>query len=201
MYRLSLVMSTSEKILNEIFDDSRWVQKILIGGLLSFIPIVNLFVFGYITRYAHSVGATHSYKLPEWDDWGTLLKEGLHFFIVSLLYFLMPLGIAMIFAMILGVISLGLLCWLPVSIVYFASPPIILAVIHRLDGKMNWKVLINLGAHLEVYAATWKRFIFPTLALIGLQVFAFPLFGFTFFLGFVPYTAYATHIFTSRVEL
>jgi len=60
-----------------MFDDSEWLKKLAIGGLLallSIIPVVNIFtwlvVVGYYVRTIKNVAASRSMPLPEWDDWG-----------------------------------------------------------------------------------------------------------------------------------
>jgi len=64
--------------------------KVVIGGLLSLIPIVNLFTFGYFYRLMQNILAG-DYRLPEWDDWGEKFVTGLQVFLIGLLYFLIPL--------------------------------------------------------------------------------------------------------------
>lgn len=74
-----------------VFDDARWLPKILIGGLmeLASIFIVGIFfVMGYNAQLARNVIAGQQHPLPEWDDLGTLFVEGLRLFAVILVYVL-----------------------------------------------------------------------------------------------------------------
>jgi hypothetical protein len=60
-----------------VFDDEDWVQKLLIGGILSFIPIVNLVVLGYGLRVLKNVAEGVEKPLPAWDDFGDYFVKGL----------------------------------------------------------------------------------------------------------------------------
>ena len=77
------------KPLTFVFDDPRWVQKILIGGLFviaSFILIGVFFIFGYMARLARNVIRGDQFPLPEWDDLGEYFGEGVKLFLVGLIY-------------------------------------------------------------------------------------------------------------------
>jgi uncharacterized membrane protein len=63
---------------NYVFLDPNWVKKMLIGGLLSLIPIFGtLIVVGYWIRIATNVANNHELPLPEWDDFGGDFMRGL----------------------------------------------------------------------------------------------------------------------------
>jgi len=59
-----------------VFDDEQWVQKLLIGGILSMIPIVNLVVIGYALRLVKNVASGVEKPLPQWDDFGDYFVKG-----------------------------------------------------------------------------------------------------------------------------
>jgi hypothetical protein len=60
-----------------VFDDEEWMQKILIGGILSLIPIVNLVTVGYGLRVLKNVAEGAEKPLPKWDDFGDFFGKGL----------------------------------------------------------------------------------------------------------------------------
>jgi len=62
-------------------------KKLLIGIVLSIIPIVNLIALGYVLENTKSV-MKKSYKLTEWGHWGDLFVKGLLFAVISLVYFI-----------------------------------------------------------------------------------------------------------------
>jgi hypothetical protein len=72
-----------------VFDDPRWLQKILIGGLFylaGFLLIGWFFILGYVARTARNVIAGSPTPLPEWDDLGDFFNEGLRLVGVALVY-------------------------------------------------------------------------------------------------------------------
>jgi hypothetical protein len=88
------------------FQDERWLQKVLIGGLFyiaAFFLVGVFFIMGYCARLARNVIAGVERPLPEWDDLGTYFTDGVKLFCVMLLYavpfiaiicaFLIPAGI------------------------------------------------------------------------------------------------------------
>lgn len=70
--------------------DSEWIKKILIGGILLLIPIVNFIVIGY---YIKTVKSTIETKpgIPAWDDLGSMFIKGLIVIIINIIYMIIPL--------------------------------------------------------------------------------------------------------------
>jgi hypothetical protein len=82
------------------FEDPRWVQKILLGGvfmLASIFIIGAFFVYGYLARLTRNVIAGVQHPLPEWDELGEYFSEGLRLFCVVLVYTLPLIVLVMIF--------------------------------------------------------------------------------------------------------
>jgi hypothetical protein len=83
-----------------IFEDPRWVTKILIGGLFyiaSMFLIGVFFVLGYCARLARNVVAGVEHPLPEWDDLGEYFGEGLRLFGVICVFIIPLIMLALIF--------------------------------------------------------------------------------------------------------
>jgi Protein of unknown function (DUF4013) len=77
------------KPLTFVFDDPRWVQKVLIGGLFviaSFFIIGVFFLLGYLAQLARNVIRGDQHPLPEWDDLGKFFGEGAKLLVVGLIY-------------------------------------------------------------------------------------------------------------------
>ncbi|MFO7919096.1 MAG: DUF4013 domain-containing protein [Anaerolineae bacterium] len=94
-----------------MFDDEKWVEKLVIGGLLvlaSIIPVVNLFtglvVVGYTLRILRRVSRGEELPLPQWDDWGGDWVRGLMVALGSLIYAL-PILILTGFSSVIGAIG------------------------------------------------------------------------------------------------
>ncbi len=104
------------KSLSFVFEDRRWLEKTLIGGLillgtlvLSW-TIIGLFVgagllYGYMVELVRNVRRHEPYPLPEWDNWGDKIVLGLKYGIVYLVWSLPLLVIwlpLIIFAILVG---------------------------------------------------------------------------------------------------
>jgi len=76
------------KAFSYVFEDERWISKVLIGGLLIWIPIVNFAVFGYMIQVARNVAQGNSRPLPEWGEFGDHFMRGLYVVVIYLVYFL-----------------------------------------------------------------------------------------------------------------
>ncbi len=86
--------------------DSEWIKKVLIGGILLLIPILNFVCTGYYLKVIKgSIEGRNN--MPEWDDWGDLFIKGISVLIISLAYSIIP--IILISIIILIVSSSGLL--------------------------------------------------------------------------------------------
>jgi len=100
------------KAFSYVFEDERWLTKVLIGGLIAiglFIPIVNFvssfLLLGYLLSIASNVAQGNPRPLPEWTDFGDLLKRGLHAFLIYLVYFIPYLVIYGLFICLTGVMT------------------------------------------------------------------------------------------------
>jgi hypothetical protein len=73
------------------FQDSEWVKKVLLGGLIALIPIIGGFVvYGYALEVARRVYLDDPQPLPEWaEDFGGFLVRGF-IFSVALFIWLLP---------------------------------------------------------------------------------------------------------------
>ena len=72
-----------------------WVKKVLIGGILNIIPIVNFLSSGYNLKVMKK-GIEGNSEMPEWEDWGNLFVRGLIAFIITLVYLLIPIIVLLI---------------------------------------------------------------------------------------------------------
>lgn len=89
-----------------VFEDEDWVIKVLVGGLVNLVPIVNLAVAGYAVRTLRNVARREPRPLPDWRDLGDFFVEGAAVFVASLVYF-SPLIVLALLAAILGAVFVG----------------------------------------------------------------------------------------------
>jgi hypothetical protein len=71
-------------------DDEEWVVKIIIGIVLSIIPIINFFALGYTYRIFKKGVLNEELSLPEWDQWGELFIQGFLVFLIRFIYLFIP---------------------------------------------------------------------------------------------------------------
>ncbi|MBI3913446.1 MAG: DUF4013 domain-containing protein [Chloroflexi bacterium] len=76
------------KAFTHVLDDPKWIMKVLIGGVVSFIPIVNFAALGYALNTTRNVADSNPTPMPEWSDFGNHFMKGLYGFIGALVYFL-----------------------------------------------------------------------------------------------------------------
>lgn len=83
-------------------DDKQWLSKLLIGVLMSilaFLIVPALILQGYLVKVIRHVMGGNWDSLPEWYDWGKLLKDGFFVTVAQFIYtlpfiILMFLGMA-----------------------------------------------------------------------------------------------------------
>jgi hypothetical protein len=83
------------------------VSKLIIGILLSVVPIVQWIAFGFILECSGVGKAKESKDMPEWDNWGKLFSNGLLATTIQVIYFIPAIVVIVIGAgtMIIGMLS------------------------------------------------------------------------------------------------
>ncbi len=70
-----------------ITEDQNWFKKILVAGLVTFIPILgSITVLGWMLEIVRRVIAGESEVLPGWEDFSGFLTKGFQAFVASLAY-------------------------------------------------------------------------------------------------------------------
>ena len=69
-----------------MFEDQDWLKKILIGGVVNLIPIVNFASTGYFIEALRNTAEGRELPLPEWDDFGGKFMKGLMAGIAGFIY-------------------------------------------------------------------------------------------------------------------
>jgi len=81
------------KAVRFVFEDKQWISKLLIGvlmSLLAFFIIPGLILNGYVIKLVRQVMNGNRDTLPEWEDYGKLLRDGF-FVTVGELVWMLPL--------------------------------------------------------------------------------------------------------------
>jgi hypothetical protein len=159
--------------------------KLLIGGLLSFVPIVNVFAFGYLYRIAKSVRHSGQLSLPDWGDWAGLFTDGLKFAVVWGAYWLFPVVLAMGISWILALISLGALCNVFFLSSVLLATALFSAALYRYNTREDFKDLMDISLILRMTRMELSYLVLPLLFFVGLCVLMMPFYGFALFSGFL----------------
>ena len=95
------------------FQDPNWLKKILIGGLLSPLPVVNFLTWGYAYRiFVNGLNGAPELLLPEWRDWRVFFRVGFWIFLITLVYVvLIAFGVIAIISLTQGGVSGDLQTW------------------------------------------------------------------------------------------
>jgi hypothetical protein len=98
-----------------LFDDKKRVQKLLLGGLISLVPILNFVVGGYLIQVIKNIRDKFEYPLPEWgEEFGTKWVRGLLLYVILFIYMiplviLQMIPLMMMVLMMIPMISTGVL--------------------------------------------------------------------------------------------
>ncbi len=68
------------------FEDAKWFSKLLIGALISIVPILNIAWGGYTCEIIRRVSRQDPEPLAGWDDLGTKFMQGLVLVIAGFIY-------------------------------------------------------------------------------------------------------------------
>ncbi len=74
------------KALTYLFEDRRWLSKVLIGLAISLVPILNLAFSGYVIEIVRRMSREESEILPEWDNVEKRFIDGLLVTLAYLIY-------------------------------------------------------------------------------------------------------------------
>ncbi|MFP4540792.1 MAG: DUF4013 domain-containing protein [Opitutales bacterium] len=202
-------MPRIESLSREVWKDNEFRFKWVLGGVLGSIPLLNLLVLGYFLRYARQLRHGGDLHLPEWDNWGDLLLDGVRMLVLQLVFLGLPV--------LAGLIVSSLLSWLLTALYlgFFGSTVAWLfffgamglglllwsAALQRYLPSQDWGRVFDLPAVWGTALRMLPAMVVPTLCFWGLMFIGWPLLGFTFFLGFGPYVAYGTAAYMKRQQL
>lgn len=89
------------------FEDEKWVVKVLVGGILSAIPIATFLVGGYMIEAVRNIALGTADVLPEWDDWGQKFIRGVLSWLIDLVYNLPTILVGLCLGMALSITGEG----------------------------------------------------------------------------------------------
>lgn len=193
-------MPSFEALCGRLFVQAGWMPKMLWGGALTFIPVVNFLPFGYLMEYALRLSRSGDGEMPAWQDFSLLelFSSGCKLALLLLGYLILPVFLGWGVSEVLDLLTFGFLgvaAYLPMGIGAFAGMFFFLSAVRNYarDGLFSDAWRIREVATLAGQAS--RGLIFPILAFWGLCLLAFPLYGFAFFIGVLSLLAYSSALF------
>ena len=127
---------------------SGWIPKALWGGLLSFVPILNVLALGYLWNLPCGFdGLGNGNSRMAGSKFPNLFAEGLRAFLIFLAYVGIPLLAGWLLSEIVDFLTfdlLGIVSHFPLAIAGFLAPFLFLSAIHAYlsDGIYNdaWQI-------------------------------------------------------------
>jgi hypothetical protein len=179
-----------EEVFNRLIRLPGFWVKLLVGGLLSFVPIVNVFAFGYLYRLSRGVRQSGQPVLPEWRDWQGLFMDGLRFAVVWLAYWLLPILLGLMISWLMTLIFLGALANVFFLTVVLLSSVLFSSALYRYNMRKDFKDLLDVALILRMTWMELPRMIVPAFVFLGLLLLLFPFYGFALFGGFLMLITY-----------
>lgn len=164
--------------------------KLIIGGLLSFIPGINIFAFGYLYRFSRRVRKSGEINLADWSDWKGLFKDGLRFAVVWLCYWLLPLLVVLGVSSLLACLGLGALAYILFSAAFLIAPILFASALYRYLMRSDFKDLLDISLIIKMTYLEFPRFLLPSIAFSGICILLLPLYGLALFFAFLMLIAF-----------
>ncbi|MGC6424759.1 MAG: DUF4013 domain-containing protein [Lentimonas sp.] len=180
-----------EGVMRLIRQPGFWL-KLLIGGLLSFIPVVNFFAFGYLYRFSRAIRNSGQVTLLAWDDWQGLFMDGLRFAVVWHCYWLLPILLMAGLSWLLSAIGLGAVAYITLSVTFLISSILFCSALYRLQMCSDFKELLDVPLIVRMTYLGMPRFIIPAFVFLGVFAFSIPFYGFAVFFGFLMLIAHTS---------
>jgi hypothetical protein len=190
-------MPIFEEVANRLIKLPGLGVNFLIGGLLSFVPIVNVFAFGYLYRLSRAVRKSGQPALPAWNDWSGLFLDGLRFAVIWLVFWFLPILLASLIAWVMPFIYLGALTGIFFLTSVLLSTLLFSSALYRYNTRRNFKDLLDLMLIFRMTRMELPRLILPGFVFLGFLVLLQPFYGFAIFGGFLLLITYTSLRFRS----
>ena len=181
-----------EDIFMRLLRQPRIVISVVIGSVLAFIPIANLFAFGYLYRFAATIRGSGTLSLPEWSDWQGLFFDGMRFALIWLAFWCLPVASAWLVAAGFNQLGLSAIAYPLLSMVFAVASLLFCAALYRFQSRGDFTDLRDVALIWRMATVDWKSCIIPALVALGIIAFAKPLYGVVFFTGFLILIAFTS---------
>jgi len=181
------MVANIENAFKFVFKDKGWVVKVLVGGVISIIPVLNFIVFGYALKVLKDAKEGNPAVLPEWGDWAALFKSGFIVFIIGLAYGLIIFALWFVTTLInlIPIIGcLGFLLFPAVIILLLLLAPAINISLCRYLDKGTFQDALKLKEVFEEFKSKISDYLIVALISAGISFFASMAFCFAPFIYF-----------------
>jgi hypothetical protein len=201
-------MENLEKITWRIWNSEGIGRSLLIGGLLFYIPIINLLLLGYLGCWARKLILREGMDLPEWRDGRNIVNELGRVIAPFAVWVILPVILAslLIWALtgLLGFMYLDIfattVAWLPMALVGCLAPPALVVSLIRTYSGSSLREALNVPEVMQEVIRGLKSCLFPLFQFYGILLLGWPLLGFAVFLGVLPLLAQLVLVFRGSEE-
>lgn len=173
----------------------------LIGSLLAFVPIANIFALGYLYRFSEELQLQKAFSFPSWNDWGKLFIQGLVFLGFNLVFIGLPLCVSWIVKHLLLVLSftlMGFTANLPITLATFVGPALCISALFRYHETKSFRSLLNIKPILKPLLDHWPKTLLSSFCLLGFMAVLAPLYGVASFVGYAFFIYYLASVLKTR---
>lgn len=190
-------MENMEKISWRIWESEGFSKALLIGGLVFYVPIINLVLLGYYGCWARQLVRNQGMDLPEWRNGKAILEEAIRVIAPFLVWVFLPVLLAGLLvwasAGMLNLLYLGLfaqtVAYVPLAIVAVLSPVAFTTSLICLYRSDSISAAVNLQVILPATIRSLRESLFPLFVYYGILAIGWPLVGFASFAATLPLLA------------
>jgi hypothetical protein len=190
-------MENMEKITWRIWESDGFNKALLIGGLVFYVPVINLVLLGYYGCWARQLVRNEGMDLPEWRNGRAILEETIRVLAPFMVWVALPLLLASLLvwalAGMLNLLYLGIfartVAYVPLALAAVLSPVVFTASLICLYRTDSIKAALDLQVILPATMQSLRQAAFPLFVYFGILAIGWPLVGFAAFAATLPLMA------------
>ena len=190
-------MENMEKLTWRIWESPGMGKALLIGGLLFYIPVINLLLLGYLGVWVQQLVGRKGMSLPEWREGQRIVQAFIRVIIPFAVWVLLPWALAGLLVWALAGLLLflhlqlfaGTLAWIPLALAAILSPPAFMLSLIRLYRNNNLRDALAVPEIIQELLQKLRGCLFPLFQFYGICAVGWPLLGFAVFLASLPLSA------------
>ena len=181
-----------EEVIKQQIQLPKFWFSLLLGSLLSFVPLVNIFAFGYLYQVFRGVQRLGEPALPPWRNWQELFIDGLRFSVVWMCFWVAPITLATGLSSIFSYLGLGVFSGIILFSVLLVSNIIFISALSRYHLRENFKDLLSIRLILNNTRIFFPKLIVSSIIVLGIFLILLPFYGIGLFCGFLLLMTYSS---------